>query len=382
MDIILREDVFNFEIIHKSKRSDARVGKITTPHGSFMTPAFVAVGTNGVLKAIDHVSIEDLNLPLVFSNTYHLMLHPGEDVVHKAGGLHKFSGRKGPIITDSGGFQVFSLAYGSVSNELKGSGSKKHGNSVLKITEEGVIFRSYRDGQAISLTPEKTIEVQKKLGADIIIPLDELPPYHTDPRTLRKSLDRTHRWEKRSLDTHLKNPNNQAIYAVCHGGIDPELRKESAKYLSDLAFDGFGIGGSLGQNRTELLDILDNTIVHLRPEAPRHLLGIGDLPSIEATIPKGIDTFDSSYPTKAARHAVALADPEPVRLKSTKHRLSFIPIEKDCPCFTCQHYTRSWIHHLFKAHEATAHSLTTIHNLSYMMRYMEKQRQLILGDLI
>lgn len=374
--------MFKFEIIHQSKKSNARVGKITTPHGSFMTPAFVAVGTNGVLKAVDHISVEDLNLPLVFANTYHLMLHPGEDVVDKAGGLHKFSGRKGPIITDSGGFQVFSLAYGSVASELKGNGSKKHANSVLKISEEGVIFRSYRDGQAITLTPEKTIEVQKKLGADIIIPLDELPPYHTNPKALRSSLDRTHRWEKRSLDRHIENPNNQAIYAVVHGGVNPDMRKESAQYLSSLAFDGFGIGGSLGKDKKELMYILDHTIPNLRPEAPRHLLGIGDLPSIHDTIPQGIDTYDSSYPTKAARHAVALADPELVRLKSTKHRYSFISLEKDCPCFTCKHYTRSWIHHLFKAHEATAHTLMTIHNLSYMMRYMEKKRQLILEDKI
>lgn len=372
--------MFTFEIIHKSKRSDARVGKITTPHGDFMTPAFVSVGTNGVLKAVDHVSIADLNLPLVFANTYHLMLHPGEDVVEKAGGLHQFSGRKGPIITDSGGFQVFSLAYGSVANELKGSGSKKHGNSVLKISEEGVIFRSYRDGQAISLTPEKTIQVQKKLGADIIIPLDELPPYHMDPKSLVSSMERTHRWEKRSLDEHLKNPNNQAIYSVVHGGVDADLRERSARYLSSLPFDGFGIGGSLGKNRDELKFVLDHTIPYLRPEAPRHLLGIGDLPSLDLTIPQGIDTFDSSYPTKAARHAVALADPEPVRLKSTKHRYSFIPLEEHCPCFTCKHYTRSWLHHLFKAHEVTAHSLTTIHNLSYMMRFMERKRELILRD--
>lgn len=374
--------MFNFEIIHQSTLSDARVGKITTPHGSFTTPAFVAVGTNGILKAVDHKSIEDLNLPLVFSNTYHLMLHPGEEVVDKAGGLHAFSGRKGPIITDSGGFQVFSLAYGSVANELKGSGTKKYGNSVLRISEEGVVFRSYRDGRRIELTPEITVEVQKKLGADIIIPLDELPPYHTDLATLKKSLDRTHRWEKRSLATHLKNRKNQAMFAVCHGGVNPELRQESARLLSEQAFDGFSIGGSLGKNLDELLYILDHTVPYLRPEAPRHLLGIGDLPSIHSCIPKGIDTFDSSYPTKAARHGVALADPEAVRLRSTKHRLSFIPIEEGCPCFTCKHYTRSWLHHLFKAHEVSAHSLTTIHNLSYMMRYMDRKKALILENKI
>lgn len=372
--------MFKFEVLHQSKRSSARVGKITTSHGSFMTPAFVAVGTNGVLKTVDHVSIEQINLPLVFANTYHLMLHPGADVVEKAGGIHQFSGRRGPMITDSGGFQVFSLAYGSVANELKSKGTKKHGNSVLKINEEGVIFRSYRDGQKIELTPEKSIQLQKQIGADIIIPFDELPPYHMGREKLRKSLDRTHRWEKRSLDTHLLNPNGQAIYAVCHGGIDPDMRKESSQYLASLPFDGFAIGGSLGKNIDELKFVLDHTIPSLPTDFPRHLLGIGDLPSLSATIPKGIDTFDSSYPTKAARHAVALTSRGSVRLRSTKYKESFEPIDNDCSCFTCKHYTKAWLHHLFKAHEVSAHSLVTIHNLTYMVRFMNDYQQAILED--
>nr|WP_309477199.1 tRNA guanosine(34) transglycosylase Tgt [Candidatus Comchoanobacter bicostacola] len=374
--------MFEFELIHQSKKSKARVGRIHTPNGSFMTPAFVAVGTNGTLKSVDHVQISDLNLPLVFANTYHLLLHPGPEVVQKAGGLHQFSGRKGPIITDSGGFQVFSLAYGSVADEIKGKGRKKHGNSVLKINEEGVIFRSYRDGSAVHLTPESTVNVQKKLGADIIIPLDELPPYHMGERALVKALERTHRWEKRSLDTHLANPKNQAMYAVCHGGLSKELREKSARYLDSLPFNGFGIGGSLGKNTEDLCRVLDYTVGFLSPDRPRHLLGIGDTPSIDATVSYGIDTFDSSYPTKAARHAVALTANGPVRLRQTAHRESFVPIEKGCPCYTCKHYTRSWLHHLFKAHEASAHTLTTIHNLSYMMRHMNTIQQHILEDRI
>lgn len=374
--------MFSFELIHQSKKSNARVGRIHTPHGSFMTPAFVAVGTNGVLKSIDHVSIADLDLPLVFANTYHLLLHPGPDVVANAGGLHQFSRRSGPIITDSGGFQVFSLAYGSVADELKSKGSKKHGNSVLKINEAGVVFRSYRDGQAIKLTPESSVEVQKKLGADIIIPLDELPPYHMGERALKKALARTHRWEKRSLDTHLANPNNQAMYSVCHGGLSPELRKESAKFMDALPFDGFGIGGSLGKDRHEIAQVLSYTTPHLDPLRPRHLLGIGDLPSIDATVSYGIDSYDSSYPTKAARHAVALTASEPVRLRRTAYKEDFTPIDSSCGCFTCQNYTKAWLHHLFKSHEAAAHSLTTIHNLAYMMRHMENIRQMIMQDQI
>ncbi len=238
---------FGFKIVHQSKKSRARVGQIITPHGVIDTPNFVAVGTNATLKAIDNEMVHNLGLQLMFCNTYHLMLQPGTKTVAKAGGLHKFINRNAPIITDSGGFQVFSLAYGTVKDELKSKGQKKANNSVLKINEEGVTFRSYRDGSKIILTPETSIQAQKDLGADIIIPFDELPPYHMDQRQLEKSLHRTHRWEKRSLDEHLKNPQGQAMYAVVHGGINPDFRKLSCSYLGQLPFDGYAIGGSLGK---------------------------------------------------------------------------------------------------------------------------------------
>ncbi len=239
---------FRFEILHVSQKSRARVGRIHTPHGIIDTPGFVAVGTNGTLKALDNHLVNEIGLQLMFCNTYHMMVQPGSHVVKAAGGLHNFIQRTGPIITDSGGFQVFSLAYGSVADELKGKGKRKSDGSVLKITEEGVLFRSYRDGRKLLLTPETSIEAQKDLGADIIIPLDELPPYHIDPKALRDSLDRTHRWEKRSLEAHLRNPQNQAIYAVIHGGVDLALRKESCEFLTSLPFDGYAVGGSLGKN--------------------------------------------------------------------------------------------------------------------------------------
>jgi queuine tRNA-ribosyltransferase len=306
------------------------------------------------------------------------MLHPGADIVEQAGGIHQFSKRNAPMITDSGGFQVFSLAYGSVADEIKSKGAKKHGNSVLKISEEGVLFRSYRDGSPISLTPESSVIAQKKIGADIIIPLDELPPYHMGESALKKALARTHRWEKRSLDTHLKDPRQQAMYAVCHGGVRQDLRKESARFMDALPFDGFGIGGSLGKDLNELKQVLEYTTPYLDPNRPRHLLGIGDLPSIDATIQYGVDTYDSSYPTKAARHAVALTKNGPVRLRRTAYKADFSPIEEGCMCMTCQNYTKAWLHHLFKSHEVAAHTLTTIHNLAYMMRHMEFIRQAIL----
>jgi queuine tRNA-ribosyltransferase len=291
---------FHFELIHLSKKSRARVGRIHTPHGIIETPNFVAVGTNGTVKALDNSLLHDMGLQLMFCNTYHLLLQPGTEVVRKAGGLHSFINRKLPIITDSGGFQVFSLAYGSVADELKSRGTKKQGGSVLKITEEGVLFRSYRDGSKFMLTPESSIQAQKDLGADIIIPFDELPPYHISSDALKTSLARTHRWEQRSLEAHLQNPQQQAMYGVIHGGVDHALRKLSCDHLTNLPFDGFAIGGSMGKNKEEMHNLLSFTLPLLPVDKPNHLLGIGDLGSIERSIPLGIDTFDSSYPTKAA----------------------------------------------------------------------------------
>ena len=371
---------FSFEIIHESKKSKARVGKITTPHGVIDTPNFVAVGTNGSLKAVDNEMVNEIGLQLMFCNTYHLMLQPGSDVVKQAGGLHRFINRNLPIITDSGGFQVFSLAYGSVASELKSSGMKKHDGSVLKINEEGVLFRSYRDGKKILLTPETSIQAQKDLGADIIIPFDELPPYHIDPNYLKKSLERTHRWEKRSLMEHLKNPNNQAMYAVVHGGVDPTLRQKSAKYLSSLDFDGFAIGGSLGKTKEEMHTMLKDLMEHLPKDRPNHLLGIGDLESIDQSIPLGIDTFDSAYPTKAARHGTILTKKGKIKLSTLTNALNFGPIEKDCLCPTCKRFSMAYIHHLFKAKELIAFTLTSIHNLYFMVEQMREYREMILRD--
>ena len=373
---------FSFKIIHQSKKSKARVGQITTPHGVIDTPNFVAVGTNGTLKALDNVLLEQLEQQLMFCITYHLLLHPGPDVVKAAGGLHKFINRKQPIITDSGGFQVFSLAYGTVKDELKSKGNKSHQNTVCKITEEGVTFRSYRDGAKVILTPEVSIKVQKDLGADIIIPFDELPPYHIDERKLKRSLDRTHRWEKRSLDEHLKNPQQQAIYAVIHGGINKEFRSISCKILSDMHFDGFAIGGSVGKNHNEMIDMLKHTVPQLPDEKPNHLLGIGDLPAIERILPLGIDTFDSSHPTKCARHGHLFSSQGIVRIKQGKHKFNMDPIDPECSCYTCKNYKTSYVHHLFKANEPTAHTLATIHNIYFMIQLMKQYRQDILDGKI
>ncbi|MBS0625818.1 MAG: tRNA-guanosine(34) transglycosylase [Verrucomicrobia bacterium] len=371
---------FRFEILHRSTKSRARVGRIYTPHGIIDTPNFVAVGTNGTLKALDNRMVDSIGLQLMFCNTYHLLLQPGVEVVRRAGGLHKFINRQMPIITDSGGFQVFSLAYGSVADELKSRGAKKQDGHVLKITEEGVLFRSYRDGAKVLLTPESSIAAQKALGADIIIPFDELPPYHIGPEKLKASLDRTHRWEKRSLDEHLKNPQNQAMYAVIHGGVDPSLRKASCDYLTQHPFDGYAIGGSVGKTKFEMVEMLQAMLPRLPEEKPNHLLGIGDLESLKQCVPIGIDTFDSSYPTRAARHGLLLTQEGGLKVLKSENANCFGPIEHGCTCWTCQNFTLAYLHHLFKAAELTAYNLASVHNLHFMVELMRRFRESILKN--
>ena len=369
------------------------MGRIHTPHGIIDTPSYVAVATNGAIKGVDFRDADDAGQQLVFCNTYHLMLQPGADVVGGAGGLHNFVGRRDrPLITDSGGFQVFSLAYGSVYEELSGGGELKrastrgggkkkaaadeggggggggggrspaaqHTPPPVRVTEEGATFRSYRDGREFLLTPESTVQAQKSLGADIIIPLDELPPYHVDPKVLEDSVDRTHRWEARSLSEHLRDVKDQAMYCVVHGGIDRTLRARSLDYLTSLPFDGYAIGGSLGKDGRELLDLLEwmmplmnenapDSVVDRRSK-PRHLLGIADEPSVLGAVRNGIDTMDSCYPTRLARHGTLLTREGKVHIKSGRYSRQYgVPIDAECGCSTCRKYDRAYLWHLFKA---------------------------------
>ncbi len=371
---------FKFEVLHTSSKSRARVGQITTAHGVIDTPNFVGVGTNGTLKALDNAAVHEIGLQLMFCNTYHLMIQPGTQTVREAGGLHRFINRSLPIITDSGGFQVFSLAYGSVADELKSRGTKKQDGHVLKINEEGVLFRSYRDGSKLLLTPETSIAAQKDLMADIIIPFDELPPYHIAHIDLKQSLDRTHRWEERSLGAHLANPQNQAMYAVVHGGVHKELRQASCEFLTRLPFDGYAVGGSMGKTKAEMLEMLRFAMPLLPTDKPNHLLGIGDLESIEGCVPLGIDTFDSSYPTRAARHGILLTKNGPLKITKSNHAKAFSPPEENCPCPTCRQFSLAYLHHLFKAREMTCMTLASIHNLHFMVDLMQRYRQKILND--
>lgn len=369
---------FSFEIIHQSKRSRARVGRIHTPHGIIETPHFVPVGTNGTLKALDSVAVDQLGVQLMFCNTYHLMLQPGADLIEQAGGLHRFMNRSHPIITDSGGFQVFSLAYGTVKDELKSKGQKKGNSAVLQTSEEGVLFRSYRDGAPILLTPERSVQVQKQLGADIIIPFDELPPYHIAGDELERSLHRTHRWQKRSLDEHKKDIKQQAMYAVVHGGVDRQLRMMSVNYLASLSFDGFAIGGSLGKTHDEMIAMLTALMPHVPYDKPNHLLGIGDVPSVDAGVRLGIDTFDSSHPTRCARHGLLLTDQGNVKILNNRYKNEMGPVDPGCACYTCTHYSAAYLHHLFKSHELTGYTLATVHNVYYMVQLMRSYRERIL----
>jgi queuine tRNA-ribosyltransferase len=394
-------DFFKFEILYESKKSQARVGRIHTPHGIIDTPGYVAVATNSALKGVDFRDADQAGQQLIFSNTYHLMLHPGSEIIRQAGGIHKFTNRNRPFITDSGGFQVFSLAYGSVHEELsskgelkRAGGSKKNSNShggdgkeTVKVSEDGVIFRSYRDGSKFLLTPESTVQAQKDIGADIIIPLDELPPYHIDRSALVDSVDRSHRWEARSLNEHLKNVNNQAMYCVVHGGIDRELRTKSIDYLTSLPFDGYAIGGSLGNGKQELKELLDWMMPKFdegeRKGKPRHLLGIADEESIRNAVARGMDTLDSCYPTRVARHGTILTRDGSIKIQSGRYSKDFgIKLDDKCNCTTCQHYDRAYIWHLFKANESLAATLAAQHNIHYMNDLMKDIRQDIMDDKI
>lgn len=369
---------FHFELRHQSKRSKARVGRIHTPHGTIDTPGFVAVATNAALKTVDHRPLQQ-QLQLMFCNTYHLLLHPGPDVVAKAGGLHLFMNRDAPLITDSGGFQVFSLAHGSVEEELNMKRKRSTGKSLLlSVTENGATFRSYRNGTRTLLTPESSVVAQKAFGADIIIPLDELPPYHIDAEALRRSVLLTHRWEARSLREHLRDVRQQAMYAVVHGGIDQGLRRMSAEYLSALPFDGFAIGGSLGKNRQDLFDLLAFLMPLIPIDRPNHLLGIADVDSIVGAVPHGVDTFDSCFPTRLGRHGTLLTKRfGRVQIRQAKWRDCFEPPDWEGGL---QGHTLAYLHHLYKSHEPMAATLMTLHNLLYMAEFMADLREKILND--
>ncbi|WP_338406365.1 MULTISPECIES: tRNA guanosine(34) transglycosylase Tgt [unclassified Wolbachia] len=382
------KEEFAFKIIKQS--GSARVGTIKTPNGSVETPAFIFCATKAAIKAVDTERISEAGTQIILSNTYHLMLQPGENTVAKLGGLHKMMGWNGPMLTDSGGYQIFSLGHGSVSEEIKGIRKKQ--KTLIKINEDGAIFRSYINGKTYCLTPEKSIQIQQKLGADLILVLDECTPFHVSKEYTAKSMLMSHRWAERSLNEFEKNNNGkQALYGISQGGIYHDLRRESCDFINNLPFFGQAIGGSLGQSKEQMYDVVSFTMDHLKKDRPTHLLGIGGIVDIFHGVSLGIDTFDCVHPTRLARHGGALIKvknrdsisskcKEHINLRNQQFELDNNPIESDCLCFTCRKHSRAYIHHLLKAKELLAYTLITIHNVFFMNKLMESIRQAILDD--
>lgn len=371
---------FKFEIAHTYGR--ARLGMLHTPHGVIKTPAFIFCGTKASVKGISPRQLEEAETQIILSNTYHLFSYPGAQYVQERGGLHKFMGWNGPMFTDSGGFQIFSLGHGSVADEIKG---RRSGVSTLKkITENGALFKSYWDGSDQLLTPEKSIQVQRQLGADLIVAFDECTPYHSDKRYTEKSMERSHRWEKRSLDEFIRqNDYSQAIYGIVQGGVHEDLRKRSAEFVSSHPFFATAIGGTLGSTKEQMYEVVEMAMNGLDISRPIHLLGIGGIGDIFRGVAKGIDTFDCVHPTRIARHGGALVKAkyrdhdtrEHINLKRSEYSTDDNPIEMDCNCETCRRFSRAYLHYLLKAKELLALQAIAVHNIYFMNKLMSEIRE-------
>jgi queuine tRNA-ribosyltransferase len=367
----------------KKSSSEARCGVISTPHGDIETPNFIFCATKASIKGIAPDDMKAAGTEIILSNTYHLMLQPGSDVVKKLGGLHKMMGWDGPIFTDSGGYQIFSLGHGSVASEIKGNRTGTRPKTLLKITEEGAKFKSYLDGSYHMLTPEKSMQIQKDLGADLVVVLDECTPYHVDKSYTANSMRMSHRWAIRSLNEFKRiDDGSQALYGIIQGGIYSDLRKESASFVNDNEFFAHAIGGSLGASKDQMHEIVGVTMSMLSKDRPVHLLGIGGVSDIFNGVKYGIDTFDCVHPTRLARHGGALvtanlkreegdeSDNEYFNLRNSRFKLDERPIDSSCGCNTCKKFSRGYIHHLLKAKELLAMQLITIHNVYFMNRLM------------
>jgi queuine tRNA-ribosyltransferase len=370
-----------FEI--EARDGAARAGVIHTAHGPVETPAFIPLATKGTVRGLDSQEVAGLGFELILGNTYHLFVSPGPERIADAGGLHGFMGWERALITDSGGFQVFSLAHGGVADEVKGKGRPggDHG-SVVSIEEEGVRFRSYKDGRELFISPEVSMEVQAKLGSDIALVFDECTPYHADRDYTARSMQRTHRWLDRCLGWHGENgPERQAVFGIVQGGVHEDLRRESAEAVSAATVDGIAIGGTLGRDKEEMRGVLELTAPLLPPEAPKHLLGIGDVGDLLSGIALGLDLFDCAIPTRLARHGTALV-PDPANrfrldLRKGGHEGDRNPIAAGCPCPACRHHDRDYLSYLSRAEELTAVRLLCLHNLTYLHQLVSSARRAI-----
>ncbi len=382
----------SLSIRERDERSNARVGQIETSHGALQTPAFIPLATKGSVKGLAAEEVDQLGYEMVLGNTFHLFLEPGPDLVSEFGGLHEFMRWSGPIITDSGGFQVFSMGHGTVADEVKGrapKGSDRAGK-ILSIEEEGVRFRSYVDGSEQFIGPETSMEIQAKLGSDIALVFDECTPFHVSRQYTQRSTERTHRWLDRCLEWHQahsaeflpKGTPKQLVYGIIQGGVHEDLRRESARVIAASACDGIAIGGSLGENKAQMYEVVGWAIDELPEDRPRHLLGIGEVDDLIRGVELGIDTFDCAMPTRLARHGTAIIPAPEARwrldLSKSTWRTSQEILLDGCPCPACSNgYTRGYLNYLLRAKELTGQRLLTLHNLTFFERLMEVLREAI-----
>ena len=348
---------FEFEILAQDTSSAARSGRFHTPHGAFETPVFAPVGTQATVKAMKPDDLVDLGATLILSNTYHLYLRPGDELIRDLGGLHSFMGWNGPILTDSGGFQVFSLS------------------KTRKIDEDGVTFQSHHDGSKHRFTPEKSIAIQENLGADIIMMFDECPP-PDDYDYVRESLVRTHSWAERCAAA--KTRDDQALFGIVQGGIFPDLRAESARFLTGLDLPGYAIGGlAVGETKAEMVDTLDAVHPLLPQDKPRYLMGVGAPEDLVCGVLRGIDIFDCVLPTRLARHGSAMIAGGRLNLRNAQYESDNQPLDATCGCYTCTHFSRAYLRHLVKANEILGHILLSTHNLFFLINLMNEIRKAV-----
>jgi queuine tRNA-ribosyltransferase len=399
-----------FTVRARCSQTRARRGTLHLAHGEVATPAFVPLATRGAVKTLEPRDVVALGYEMVLGNTFHLFLSPGDELVRELGGLNELMRWERPIITDSGGFQVFSMGHGGVADEIKGrrggpgSGGARSGTragrrgsegsggsngSILSIEEEGVRFRSYVDGRERFLGPETSMEVQAALGSDIALVFDECTPFHVSRDYTARSMERTHRWLDRCLAWHeRRGPAGQAVYGIVQGGVERDLRVVSAETVAASACDGIAVGGSLGRDKDQMYEVVGwstRELERLAPERPRHLLGIGEVDDLIEGVTQGIDTFDCAMPTRLGRHGVALIpDPDArwrVDLVKAAWRRSPAPILEGCPCPACAPgFSRAYLHYLLRAHELTGARLVTLHNLSFIARLMADLRAAIDAD--
>lgn len=351
-----------YEHIKTCKQTGARLGIVHTPHGSFETPAFMPVGTQATVKTMSPEELKDIEAGIILSNTYHLWLRPGHDIVKEAGGLHKFMNWDRPILTDSGGFQVFSLS------------------ALRTIEEEGVHFRNHLNGDKLFLSPEKAMEIQNDLGADIMMAFDECPPYPATYEYMKASVERTSRWAERCLAAH-KRPEDQALFGIVQGGEFEELRQQSARDLVAMDFPGYAIGGlSVGESKEVMNEVLEFTTPLLPFDKPRYLMGVGSPRSLIDGAIRGIDMFDCVLPTRIARNGTLMTSTGRLVVRNAKFKRDFGPLDENCDCYVCKNYSRAYIHHLIKTDETFGIRLTSYHNLAFLQNLMEGVRDAIRND--